>query len=296
MIPDILYDNNGVAWGPWSNVPQKDIDCYEWAMNKEPHFPLPEEAEPSENVPEGALTQHEWESTTVYPGVKGTYELYVPQQYHGQDAALMVFMDGSREYIQVGRVPNILDTMIADGELPVTIAVFINPGNPGPGLPRYGGDNHRSIEYDAVNDRYAAFLNDEILAPLRKTYHMTTDPSQSLICGISSGGNAAFAAAWHRPDLFGKVICHCGSFTDIRGSSTFPGLIRQTPKKPLKVFLQTGEHDLNTCFGDWRLANQTMASALEYKDYDYRLVVGPGGHSLRYGASILPDTFRWIWG
>lgn len=296
MIPsECKYDKNGVAYRVWNNVPQKDIDCYEWAANEEPQFPLPKETEASENILVGTLTQCAWESKTIYPGVAGTYELYVPQQYHGQEAALMVFLDGSSQYIQGAKVPEVLDAMIAAGALPVTIAVFINHGNPGPGLPRYGGEDHRSIEYDAIDDRYVTFLDQEILAPLRESYHITTDPAKSMVCGISSGGNAAFAAAWHRPDHFGKVLCHCGSFTDIRGGSRFPGMIRQSEKKPIRIYLQTGEHDLNTCFGDWNLANRTMASALAYKDYDYKLEIGPGGHSIRYGASVLPDALRWLW-
>ena len=191
-------------------------------------------------------------------------------------------------------VPQVKE-MIANGELPVSIAVFIDPGNPGPGLPRYGGTDHRSIEYDSIDDRYVTFLDKEILEPLRERYHITTDPSKSMICGISSSGNAAFAAAWHRPDLFGKVLSNVGSFTAIRGGDLFPGLIRQSPAKPIRVYLQTGEHDLNTCFGNWPLANQSMASALEYKSYDYKLEIGPGGHSIRYGASVMPDALRWLW-
>ena len=295
MMQEFEYDQNGVEYAIWQNVPQKDIDCYEWAKHQEPTFPLPEEAQPSSNVPVGTLTAHEWTSQIVYPGVSGTYELYVPQQYHGQEAALMVFLDGSIQYIQLAHTPAVLDTMISKNELPVTIAVFINPGNPGPGLPRYGGPDHRSIEYDASDDQFALFLEKEIIKPLRKEYNITTDPDKCMICGISSGGNAAFAAAWHRPDLFHKVMTHCGSFTAIRGGNEFSYLIRQAPAKPIRMYLQTGEHDLNTCFGCWRLANEEMGAALEYKDYDYKLEIGPGGHSIRYGASVLPEALRWLW-
>lgn len=294
-IPEYEYDQNGIDFSAWHNVPQRDIDCYEWAANVEPRFPLPKEAEASESIPVGKLTQYTWKSKVVYPDVSGIYKLYVPQQYHGQEAALMVIMDGDRMYIQGAKMPNVLDTMIANGELPVSIAVFIDPGNPGPGLPRYGGTDHRSIEYDSIDDRYVTFLDKEILEPLRERYHITTDPSKSMICGISSSGNAAFAAAWHRPDLFGKVLSNVGSFTAIRGGDLFPGLIRQSPAKPIRVYLQTGEHDLNTCFGNWPLANQSMASALEYKSYDYKLEIGPGGHSIRYGASVMPAALRWLW-
>ncbi len=295
MYPEKIYDLEGTSYRTWNNVPQRDIACYEWVANEEPHFPLPKEAEPADDIPKGILTTHEWKSEQVYPGVSGNYELYVPQQYCGQEAALMVFLDGSAQFIRNAMTPNVLDTMIHNGDLPVSIAVFMNPGAPGPGLPRFGGSGHRCVEYNEIDDRYVTFLDQEILPEIRSKYNITSDPEKSMIFGISASGNAAFTAAWHRPDLFHKVGTFVGSFVDICGGDRFPSLIRQAPKKPLKIFLQSGEHDLNMCFGNWPLANQTMASALEYKGYDYKLVIGPGGHSMRYGASILPDTLRWLW-
>lgn len=126
-------------------------------------------------------------------------------------------------------------------------------------------------------------------------YNITKDPKGIALVGISSSGVAAFNAAWERPDVFGKVISHVGSFVDIRGGDKFPNLIRRTPKKPIKVFLQDGENDLNLIFGSWILANKEMAAALEYSGYDYKYVFGTGGHSLHHGGSIFPETLRWLW-
>jgi enterochelin esterase family protein len=61
------------------------------------------------------------------------------------------------------------------------------------------------------------------------------------------------------------------------------------------VFLQTGAKDLDVVFGNWPIANQDMAAALEYRDYDYRFVFGEGGHNFKHGGAIFPDTMRWLW-
>ena len=294
-MSDMEIEVSGISFRTWNNVPEIDVECYRWAAEDEPHFPLPAEAERVSGVPEGKLIRREWDGAGVSPGVTGTYELYIPAQYDGSETALMVFLDGSTQYIDGAHIPTVLDNMIAAGDIPHVIAVFHNSGNPGPGLPRYGGQDHRSIEYDATDDRFAIFLEDVLLRTLYVEYNITREPEKRAICGISSGANAAFTAAWHRPNLFRRVLCNCGSFTAIRGGERFPFLIRQTAKKPLKVFLQSGDHDLNICFGDWKLANMTMASALEYKGYEYRLEIGPGGHSIRYGAHIMPDALRWLW-
>ena len=95
-----------------------------------------------------------------------------------------------------------------------------------------------------------------------KDYNLRKDAAGRAICGISSGGICAFTAAWERPDLFSKVLVHVGSFTNIRGGDVYPGLIRKTEQKPIRVFLQDGSGDLDNLHGNWPLANQQMASAL----------------------------------
>ena len=98
-----------------------------------------------------------------------------------------------------------------------------------------------------------------------------------------------------RPDAFHKVLSWVGSFTDIRGGHMYPSLIRKTPPKPIRVFLQDGKNDLDVSHGDWWLAKLTMASALEYAGYDYTTAWGNRFHSNKHGRAILPDSLRWLW-
>lgn len=114
-----------------------------------------------------------------------------------------------------------------------------------------------------------------------------------MVCGISSGGICAFSAAWFRPESFGRVLSHCGSFTNIRGAN-YPYLVRTTEPKPVRVFLTSGQSDLDHAVGSWPLANREMASAFDYAGYDYRFVFGEGGHSLRHRAAIFADSRRWL--
>jgi enterochelin esterase family protein len=61
------------------------------------------------------------------------------------------------------------------------------------------------------------------------------------------------------------------------------------------VFLPSGAKDCDVVFGNWPLANQEMAAALRYREYDYKFVFGEGGHSLKHGGAIFPETMRWLW-
>ena len=242
------------------------------------------------------MSQHHWTSSRIYPGVEREYWVYVPRQYDGsRPACLMVFQDAELYLGPGAKIPIAFDNLIQQGEMPVTIGLFVSAGDRGPGMPRWGGTDNRSVEYDLLGDRYARFLLDELLPPLEQQYNLIADPAGRAICGISSGGICAFTVAWERPDAFRKVVSHCGSFTNIRGGNSYPSLIRRHAARPLRVFLQTGTHDLDVVFGNWVIANQDMAAALAYKAYDYQFMLGEGGHSLAHGGAIFPDTMRWLW-
>ena len=260
----------------------------------EPYAPGPD-ATRGDGVQAGELRTSVCPPGAIYAGIEHAYKVYVPAQYDGaRDAALLVFQDGARYLGPECNATTVLDNLIAAGDMPPTIAVFVEPGARGPGLPVYGGNDNRSIEYDRLGDAYARFLLEELLPHATAGLRIASAPTLRAICGISSGGICAFNVAWERPDAFGGVISHCGSFVDLRGAHLLAPAVRALPRRPLRVFLQTGAHDLDIRFGDWLLANQTLASALAYRDYDHQLVVGEGGHSLAHGGAIFPDTLRWL--
>jgi enterochelin esterase-like enzyme len=245
-------------------------------------------------VPKGALKQMpSWESK-IFAGTKRDWWVYVPAQYRAENpAAVMVFQDGAgyREY-----VPTVFDNLIAQGDMPITVGVFIQPGL------FEGGRSNRSFEYDTLSDQYARFLLEEILPEVEKSVKLRHDAASRAIAGASSGGICAFTVAWERPGEFSKVVSWIGSFTNIasgktvrEGGHNYEAMVRKTPKKPFRVFLQDGANDLDNANGNWPLANQTLAKSLAYAKYDYRFEYGNGFHSNRHGRALLPDTLRWLW-
>jgi enterochelin esterase-like enzyme len=250
-------------------------------------------------APQGSLRQLDLPASKIYPGYTHRAWLYVPAQYSGKaPIALMVFQDGQNFIARDGAwpVPTVLDNLIAKRDLPLMAAVFVEPGRPvqDDGL----ASEERSFEYDTVSDQYAQFLLSEVLPEVRKFVQITSDPRGRGVAGGSSGGICAFTVAWNRPDAFSKVFSAVGSFVDIRGGGAYPDLIRQTDRKPLRVFLQDGARDaLPGQFAglDWPAGNRAMARALALKGYDYQLVMGQGGHNGRQGAAIFPAAMRWLW-
>ncbi len=250
-----------------------------------------------EGVPAGVVTDHQWTSK-IYPGTTRHYWVYVPAQYKPQmPAAVMVFQDGGWFEDPKGpfRVPIVFDNLIHRGDMPVTIGIFIDPGDLRPVKANTPARANRSFEYDAVNDRYARFLIEEILPEVGKKYNLSDDPNSRALGGISSGAICAFTVAWYRPDAFRRVLSFIGSFTNLRGGNVFSSLVRKMEPEPIRVFLQSGKKDMNTYAGSWYLANQHMMDSFKYMGYDAKLVLGEGGHSAIHGGAILPDALRWLW-
>jgi enterochelin esterase family protein len=269
------------------------------AAPQDDQYTLGPDSQIQKSVPQGKVIQMPaWTNSKIYPGTTRDWWIYVPAQYKAeQPANVMVFCDGGGFVKLDGpfRVPVVFDNLIAKGQMPVTIGIFINPGAFPTSNPKDKPRSNRSFEYDSLGDLHARFLIEEIFPEVAKIYQITSDPEGRAICGNSSGGICAFTVAWERPDAFRRVVSHIGSFTNIRGGHVYPALIRKAEKKPLKVFLQEGSNDLDNQFGNWPLANQDMAAALKFAGYDYQFVMGEGTHNVNHGGALLPETLRWLW-
>src|SRR5437016_10639476 len=188
-----------------------------------PEYKLgPESTERAPGVPKGRVEKFLFAESRVFPDTTRDCWIYIPAQYDGsKPAALMVFQDGGGYVSETGgqRVPIVFDNLIAKGEMPVTIGVFINPGNRTAESSSAAGANNRSFEYDSLGDAYAKFLIDEFLPFVTQKFgvKLTDDPELRAICGMSSGAICAFTVAWERPNSFRKVLSQIGSFTNLRG-------------------------------------------------------------------------------
>ncbi len=250
-------------------------------------------------VPQGELLKFDFKDSKIFPGTVHEVTVYVPRQYDPvKPACVHISQDGVQ-----WNAPVVFDNLIAKGQLPVLIGVFVKPGilpaaDPAAALDRF----NRSFEYDGLSDSYARFLLEELLPFVEtlktadgRAIHLSHSGNDRSIGGQSSGGIAAFTAAWERPDAFSRVFSAVGSFVDLRGGDGYPSLIRKVEPKPLRVFLQDGTHDNNIYSGDWWMANQTMERALVYAGYEVNHTWGEGEHGGKHATAIFSDAIRWLW-
>lgn len=249
-------------------------------------------------VPKGAVTKHTFTSQDVFPGTVRDYWIYAPAQYDAsKPACCMIFQDGHNYIPEDGllRGPVVLDNLIHQGHMPVTIGLFVSPGVLPALSPGQQNRYNRSYEYDNLSPNYGQFLLRELIPEVRKLYNLSENPDDWGIGGQSSGAICAFVAAWHHPERFRRVLSFIGSYTNLRGGHNLATLIRKMEPKPLRVYLQDGSNDLDIYAGSWWISNQDLHAALKFAGYDTTFVAGTGEHNMQHGGAVLPDALRWLW-
>ncbi|WP_260215227.1 esterase family protein [Curtobacterium sp. PhB78] len=248
-------------------------------------------------VEPGSTEQFELEESQRFPGTTRSVWVHRPAGHRADEpSAVMFFNDGWWYLDPDGDVRGgiVLDNLAAKRDLPQMIGVFVDPGvldvN---GTPT----KHRNAEYDAFNDAYASFLLDEVLPIVRERFVVSDDPMMRGICGGSSGGNAAVTAAWSRPEGLGRAIAFNPSFAQMPGGNPYPAVFATEPRRQTRLFLHAAHRDLHWNEPEWNWFAESLdtAAALGRAGYDFRLVVGDGGHLPNHGGVLLPDALRWLW-
>jgi enterochelin esterase-like enzyme len=231
--------------------------------------------------------------------------VYVPKPYvPGAVAPFIVGADGPDTALFTA-----LDNLISGHRLPVMIAVSIGNGS---------GDaqgSERGLEYDTMSGLYAEFVEQEVLPLVEKQCHvtLTKDPEGRAAMGGSSGGSCALIMAWYHPELYHRVLTYSGTYVNQQwppnpktphGAWEFhEHLIRNTPAKPLRIWLEVGDRDLlnpnvmRDNMHDWVLANENMAKVLAAKGYHYQFVFARNAGHVDRGVKLqtLPEALEWLW-
>ncbi len=267
------------------------------------------------------------DDSTLEPKKKAVREerkifVYVPAAYKdGTKAPILVTHDGPS---RLDLVRNALDNLTISKDpkrrLPAFIVIAVqNGGND-------GKNSERGLEYDTMSDRFARFINDEVLpavlnnSEIKAAYPkiaFTDNPWGRAAMGCSSGGAAALTMGWFRPDLFRRLITYSGTFVDQQDDDApeearYPlgaweyhssmKLIENSEKKPLRIFTHVSENDNRSkdpeeTYHNWVMANRRTAAALKAKGYNYRFVYSRATRHCdrKVFEQTLADTLIWVW-
>jgi enterochelin esterase-like enzyme/sugar lactone lactonase YvrE len=246
----------------------------------------------AQDILPGRVETFPFTQSKIFPGTVREVTVFIPAQYDAsKPACVYVKTDGYNPREKAN-----LELAIATKEMPVTVGVFVRPGEVPAPMKGTAGRRNRDFEYDGVSDHNLRFFDEEILPFVAKQYqlNLSTSGNDRCIVGGSSGGIAAFTAAWHRPEAFSRVYCVSGSFVAFRGGHEFPTMVRKFEARPIRSFLTTATHDMENAAGDWFLVDQEMDKALKFSGYDYQFRTIDGKHVAGYGENW-QEAMAYLW-
>lgn len=272
----------------------RSLGAYEVAGYNPDSYPLP-------GVPQGRLSAMRTLTSKIYPGLSANYWVYTNAGVDPtKPAPLMVWQDGetivgTQDLLRL-RLQTVSDNLVYKKLIPPMIHVLVAPGT-------VGTQALRSVQYDTVSAKYSAYLLEEILPEVAKTYKLRADSYSRGIAGASSGAICAFNAAWYAPTQFSRVLSHIGSYSAIQwhpeknedGGYIVSHKVRREPRKNLRIWLSDGANDIENQAGSWPLSNIELANGLKLKEYDFHFRFGTSMHAIAQGALDLPESLTWLW-
>jgi enterochelin esterase-like enzyme len=240
---------------------------------------------PQPEVPKGRVEDTKLKSEILKN--ERRVRVYTPPGYarDGKPYGLIVMFDGPM-YTLLIPTPTILDNLLAKSKLPPMVAVILD----NPTL------HSRETEF-ACYEPYAEFIAKEVIPWVRTNYNVTSDPSQTVVSGVSFGGLAAAFIGFKHPEIFGNVISQSGSFWWKPDSENEPEwLTRQFvggTKLPLRFFLNVGLFERGpTPHGgpDMVSVSRHMRDVLRAKGYEVEYRECNCGHDYLNWRGMLPDA------
>jgi enterochelin esterase-like enzyme len=240
-------------------------------------------------VPKGHLEAHNLHSSFLRN--ERRFWIYTPASYsrEGQPYRLLVLLDGW-VYSQMIPTTTTLDNLLAAGRIHPLIVLMVD-------------QKDRTLElgcYEAFNQ----FLVRELIPWVREHYHVTLNPAETIVGGMSRGGLAAAFAGLRHPEIFGKVLSQSGYYSwdpdEDRNvdeeALQFEWIIRQFathPRLPLRFYLEVGLLERKHEFPDspsLLQSNRHMRDVLVAKGYSIRYQEVASGHEYFAFAAALPDA------
>lgn len=191
-----------------------------------PHYEPPPEIEYDAAIPHGALFDTTLSSAAL--GYGRRIRVYLPPGYAATTRSypLLLVHDGL-DYLNLARMNNVLDHVIAQKKTEPLIAVFV------PAV-------RREEEYaGALQEKFSSFIIDEVLPFIDRRFRTATDPAFRATMGASNGGNISLWLGFTYPQQFGHVIAQSSYIQ----SSLLSGF-QNEPNRPLTLYLDLGAYDI----------------------------------------------------
>lgn len=208
-------------------------------------------------------------------------EVYVPAKVEG--AAVLIVQDGY-EYEWFIGMPGMLDTMIRQGAIIPTLAVFVAP-------------NNRDKEY-VGNDGYVDWMADRLLPNLYSRYNVHTDAAYHGLVGASAGGLVSTYGVVRRSDAFHLIAAQSPAYRAIHGVDLPARLerVREVDWQSLRLHASGGTFEMMLYGDDFLPAVRNGVAELQRRGCAVQYNEVHEGHTWTNWRARLPDALTWLLG
>ncbi len=236
-------------------------------------------------VPKGKTRMHLLDSQILQ--TKQHVTVYTPPGYQsdGEPYNLFILFDGWA-YLNFTSTPVILDNLLYAGKIPPYVMIMhsnLDPQARARELPCY--------------PPFCDFLVQELLPWVHAHYHVTSDPTKTIVGGSCFGGLAAAFVAFKAPEVFGNVLSQSGSFwwpekeTEDGETEWLTHQFAQSPRLPVRFSMEVGELERAIVEFDQLTTNRNLRDVLLAKGYEVDYSEYAGGHDFVCWRGSLVDRF-----
>lgn len=219
--------------------------------------------------------------SSVAMGYDIQYRVYLPEGIEADEKLPAIFITDGPMYIKQGRVPTVLNRLIASKKMRPVVAVFVDSRNPD-----NLSENRRNDEF-FCNRSYLAFYTNDLIPAIEKAYPVQQTREGRTILGVSFGGLNAACFGLLGFDTFSGIAMHSPANHPI--ANLLPAY-ESEPRRPLKIFLSTGSPWDNTA------ANRKFRKILKEKGYEMKFIQTDKGHNWDNWRPLIDDVLLYFYG
>ncbi len=248
-------------------------------------YEVPDWSEEDPSVRPGMMTELRLHSHVL--GTTKQVGIYLPARFRPSRRYPLLIVHDGPDYIRFSRMKVVLDNLIHRLEIPGMIVAFTHAED-------------RLQEY-AHHRPHADFLATELMPQLERDFPLMKGSRARGLVGASFGAVAAFSAAYHYPQHFGRLLLQSGSFafSDIgeheRGPLFDPVVefineYRREPKAISdKIFMSCGIYE------SLIYENRSFLPILQSTGMDIRYTESPDGHNWENWRDRLREGLSWLY-
>lgn len=229
----------------------------------------------STNVLAKGTLSPNWRLDSKILGYALQYRVYLPETANEEAEWPTIYITDGQWYLDQGRMIEILDRQIADGNIKPVVAVFVDSRNPDD-----LSENRRNEQF-ICNPEYARFYIKELIPTISANFTVSNDRKDRVIAGVSFGGLNAACFGLLASNMFAGIGMQSPANAD--HLKVLNRHYKDNQLESLKFFFSVGTKNDNEA------AARRFHRTLEKKDYDVNYIEVPFGHEWSNWQPLIDD-------